>query len=130
VSWLQRLQTGDKAIIQDYVERGRVVYVQRLTPTMIVTTLGRFNRTTGRCVGSGFPEYLVQPTTSRMQEIRRFQLANRIRAYRFQDAPLWVLNQVMEVLNRERGAPSRAARVDIPPPAAQDDDSGEDFGRC
>jgi len=122
MDWIERVRRGDWVIVEDNVLRGRLMAIVESSGLSITLEDGtRYSRVTGKRMGSlpGDYEYrIVQPTTSRVNEIRRFKLANRLASIRWTHAPLDLLVKVANALDikpRDGKIPPPADRKPKPP---------------
>ena len=77
--FIQNLKIGDKVGWQSNQGRG-ISTINNITKTMIKTTSGRYNKTSGNVVGGGTwcTEHLVELTPKWEQDFKKRQIRNKI----------------------------------------------------
>jgi len=109
MDWGERLQSGDWVIVEDNVGRGTLTQIVACSGISVTLEDGRrFSRVTGKKMGhlEGDYEYrLVDATRTRMAEMQRFQLANRLASIRWAFMPLDMLIMVANALDDPHNDP-------------------------
>ena len=100
--WLEQLKVGDLVIIgDDFMSR-----VLGFTKTMILTARGRYNRKTGRGVGSEYGFGIQEPTPELIDRIRHRNLVRRLVAFDWKSLPMDALRKVEGMIEAEVGSES------------------------